>query len=363
MLNYQVAIVAYNEENTLPACLATLEAACYEASRRYSLLQTFICVNGCTDRTEEIARSEARQRPELRIRVVASEKGMLNGQSRIVDLIENDDPIIFVDADTILDRLAVSSLLDMLASDSRLKIVGGFPTPVAPDPSLWSSLKIDLFNARGLHPFAEVAKSDCSEYHRYASDDYQNPEFLEWEKSSKIYFHGRYYGVKSRSIFERPVAGLGDDTFLTFHTYRAHGPGVIRMCYRAKCYYRPIDTWRDFWRTYTRIGLDKRTLASHYPGYADYLRKAQTRINWRYLRSLGSYWRLIVAGHFLLRGACEKVGGSRVFRWNPDRLWSYSKKKRLEGATAPVHSGRSGGDCSWPESPYSLRQNGAVRDG
>src|SRR5258708_9688425 len=83
---YFIAIPAYNEANNIIACLESVSLASITAYRvGFTLKGVLICLNACTDDTAVLVENYKSKHPELKIKILQSEKGMNRAIGMIID--------------------------------------------------------------------------------------------------------------------------------------------------------------------------------------------------------------------------------------------------------------------------------------
>jgi glycosyltransferase involved in cell wall biosynthesis len=132
-----VIIPAHNEESYLPLTLEALRA------QTYSNFEVIVVANGCTDRTEEVARTRCD-------RLFSLEKGLSRARN-IGAKKAQGDLLVFVDADTLLER----TTLEIIARDFGRDCSGGTIRGIPDAPSFGYKLLYlwkNTIHQLGLHP-------------------------------------------------------------------------------------------------------------------------------------------------------------------------------------------------------------------
>ena len=277
-------VPAYNEENSLPACLDSLAGQDIELD-----LETIVCLNGCTDNTEEKVEEAKEKHPRLNIRTIHSKKGKAYAQNAIVKSIkEKDVPLVFVDGDVILGKDCTRILFEDMLAIERLLVVGAWPMPLRPNrPTLWENFLYRVLHMRAFYPEAEISVNDVSTYKNYAHEKPQTTVSPEAEMHSKIYFHGRTFMMRNAGFFYLPEnVNTADDTFLPNFIHTTYGPGTIRIRFDAITYYKPYLSLRDHYKAYRRIFWDLDNIDKKIE-FRESRRMEETKINWRYIFSKG----------------------------------------------------------------------------
>ncbi|RJR29359.1 glycosyltransferase [Candidatus Microgenomates bacterium] len=327
---YYIAIPAYNEAKNLHKFFPGLARAVNMASKDHELEATYICANGCIDNTEELIKRYRTRLPKLKIKLLHSEKGMNRALCKIIVAIPNQKyPVVKVDADVRLGQEAIQILLAELSKHRELQIVGGHPK--AEDykgKDIKLRLMTNILDIRSRYPMSQVAAYDVAEFHQVAIADPQPTVTQNFELSSRIYFHGRLYALRNKSLWNVPEDRIGDDTYLTLDTYKKHGLGCIRLRYDANCFYHPSRSLIGHWKVYKRIFCDTYTLFQ-LPEFQskkikDIIKREKVKLDWNYIKTLP----IQIQAYFACYGAIKHTFNI-LFRLSPkytDSLWTYKVK-------------------------------------
>ncbi len=315
-------IAAYNEEENILECLGSLNEQEIDA-----VPQTIICLNGCTDNTQDSVQEGMRRYPGLNIRAIHSKKGKAFAQNAIMDEVDNREvPIAMVDADVTLEEDCVGKLYEDMEDLDRLIIVGSWPVPRRPERmSAWENVLYNVLHARALHPQAEISKHDVSAYKDFVDLKPQPAVPAEFEKRSKIYFHGRTFMVRNTDCFYLPEdSDTADDTYLPNYIHTFHGPGRIRTRFDAICYYKPYLSLRDHFRAYRRIFWDLDNIDKK-GEFSESRKMEETRFNWDYIMAQGPSVTLQFIAH-----ATVLWGEEAIYNLLPKKslsqVWQYQRK-------------------------------------
>ena len=322
------AIPVYNEENNLEDCIKSLAK---DASSLNYFLETFICLNGCTDNSEEVAFNLQKKYIKLNIKILKSKKGKLNAQKKILKNINSEkDYVVFLDSDIEIKRGCIKKLISELDKHKKIMIVGAFPiAKTYIGKNFWRKIISKILNIRSKHPSWEKSKYNVKKYHPYALSDpqykntKQNPEI-----QSKIFFHGRMFVLRSKLIWDKPSKKsgvVGDDTFLSDNTLYKYGNFSIRNRYDAIVYYKPFTSLIYHYRVYKRVYYDLKNLKKYYPKFKKIRKLSQLEINKNYLNKQNKKTKLLFYTYALIR-RIEKFLFKYSLEKDPAKIWQYSKK-------------------------------------
>jgi len=337
--NINIIWTAYNEEPMLKRSVESVMKSCLFAAEkikeRYGLVIKFrglICHNGCTDRTPEIAkRLEARSKESFfEIRVIESEKGMVKAQQKSIEHLSErnfkDNPVIFIDADSIAEESLIFILVEQLIKHPRLRAVGGHPKPMRYRGwNPYRKLMDSVLNCRGYFPKSEISVIQSSDFHPYAEEDPQ-PIGQLFEKKSKIYFHGRCFILRDLSLWAVGRESIAEDTVLDRHINSEFGPGSIRVMYNANVKFKSLRSLRTYYKTYTRIYLSLTQLRNKHPEYENARKYSKTKLDFNYVKSLPIKNQIYFYTYFLIKSAVRLLYKKGIFIIKKQNLWEYSSK-------------------------------------
>lgn len=308
---FYIVYAAYNEErNLLGSFLATKKSIEHYRNKHGGrvIARFLICHNGCTDDTPRIAEEIKKEYScdFLKIDVISSAKGKVRSQAKSIEYIRRREkgagpPVIFIDADTYPAPASIDKMLEQFAKHPKLKAVGVCPRPL-PHRGLNPYRKfLDHFlNCRAYFPMSEIACRYAPEFHPYAETDEQEIG-ADFEKRSKIYFHGRCFALRGADIWDIPADCTVDDTFLDRSINYRFGPGSIRMLYDVNVYYQPYISFWYFHRVYYRIYRDLNYIRAKYPKFNTCREFSKTKLDWPYIFRLPVYWQAIFILYQVMR--------------------------------------------------------------
>ena len=322
------AIPVYNEENNLENCIKSLWKD--SSSLKYNL-KTFICLNGCTDNSEEIAFNLQERYLKLNIEILKSKRGKLNAQEKIIKNINSkEDYIIFLDSDIEIKKGCIKKLISELNKHKKIMIVGAFPIAKTYEgKNLWKKIISEILNIRSKHPSWEKSKYDVKEYHPYALfyPQHKNTNKIH-EIQSKIFFHGRMFALRSKLIWEKPSKKsgvVGDDTFLSDNTLYKYGNSSIRNRYDAIVYYKPFTSLIYHYRVYKRVYYDLKNLEEYFPKFKKIRKYSKLEINKNYLSKQNKKTKFLFYIYSIIR-KIEKFLFRYSLEKDPAKIWQYKSK-------------------------------------
>ena len=326
---YYIIIPAYNEEQTINPCLRSILEAVKYAEKKFFLDSTYICVNGCTDKTEEKVRTAQKNFPKLNIKILSSKKGMVRALSKIIEALPNSSyPVIKIDADTITKKESFYILLSESKKHPELKTIGGFPQAFFyRGNNLYKKFLSNVLDVRSRYPLSQVADNNVKIFHKIVNASPQPDIPANFEKKSRIYFHGRFYLLKNKKIWNVPKNQIGDDTYLTLSIYKRFGLNSIRIRYDAICYYYPTTSLKYHYRVYKRIHCDVRSLFQlpEFQNMKKLKSLEKVKLDWPYIKTLP----LKIHFYFLCYTIVKTVELIlfKLFPKYTEELWYYKQKK------------------------------------
>ncbi|MEO5949477.1 MAG: glycosyltransferase family 2 protein [Candidatus Saccharimonas sp.] len=325
MLNnrYIVIIPAYNEESTILECLDHVLQSSH-STPLYTLDKIVVCVNGCTDDTEKLAKSWH----GAPIDVIKSRPGYIHAVNRLFSYARKHYPshiMVKTDADCQVDPKAFSVLFTQLERHPEIIVAGGHPLPIpSSNRNPYRRMMSELMSVRSRTPEAEVTVADTTPYHPYAIDD-PIPELNGREEKLKVYFHGRLWCARTAiSIPLLPPGVIGDDIFLPAWLFQRYGQSSMRLDYRANVWFHPNDSLTRHWRVYRRI-FEDRNIVYTMDGFESYASACPLKLDWGYILTTCPLRESIYFMCYALLVRFEKF--SYKFSAYNASYWQYSKKE------------------------------------
>jgi len=315
-----IGIAVYNEARTLDQSLRSLIED-LDTMNFEKAPTIYICFNGCNDSTINKFLG-IRKEVNYPIKILSSPKGKIRAHKRIINEINNNLPVVFIDADIVFPKGTLNKILKELYYNKRI-IVSAYPYSLKPkNLSSINKVLYGTINIKRIYPKIEIARKDVSNFHP--------GEMSNFIKRSRIYFHGRCFVIRDKSVYTFPKEGLGivgDDTFLSFYTLRHYAPGSIKILYDAKVYSKPQFSISAYLKNWFRIRKDLENIYKNYPEFKKFKRLVKMKINWNYVfKELPFEYKLYAILFFLLRSFELSSFFILSRRINADEIWSYKDK-------------------------------------
>jgi len=322
--SFNIGIAVYNEgrniEKTMKVLFDSLSNISFKGKPHI-----YICFNGCTDNTISSFLIQLRlMKKFFKISILSSKKGKLKAHREIVSVIQNYKPILFLDADIFVNSYVIKRLVSTLRKDNKLQVVSAYPYAIKPkNLNFYQKLLFPIINLKRIIPQIEIAKNDVSIFHPNAKSDF--------ERKSRIYFHGRCFIIRNKFLYSFPTSEsgvIGDDTFLSFYFLQNFPPGSIKVLYDAPVYSYPQLSVVSYLKSWYRIRKDLENIYKSYPNFKPLRKYVEMKMNWQYvLRNLSLKYKIDSMLFFLLR--CFEVISYRLLRQgiNADKIWNYKCKE------------------------------------
>ncbi len=326
MVKLYICIAAYNEKGTIKNTLDYLENSLNIINFKEKPL-IIICLNGCTDDTEQIL-DNIKNNYTYPLKIIKAKKGKLRAHKEIIKRIKGEGHVLFLDADVLLPATTLFDLLDCLRRNKKLKVVSAYPYVNKPNHLKgYKKIQYSILNIKRIYPKVEISKEDVSKFH---GPDVQD-KFL---KRSRIYFHGRCFVIRNKNIYKFPKKGSairGDDTFLSFAVLKSQPNNSIKVLFNSPVYSYPIFSVIEYLKVWYRIRKDIDNICFEYPEFKELRKKTKMIMNWRYvLFDLPLNYKLCGIGFYFLKKFEALSYSLFKKRIDVDTIWSYNKKTEKE---------------------------------
>lgn len=265
-----VGLPVRNEEKSLYNSLESIREA-IKISKEANI-KLIICINGCIDKSEFIARKFKKDYPDIQCEIIKSIEGLVNAQRKIVALYKAD-VYVFPDADNIIDENSIALLLRALRLDSNLVVA------YAKTKALRDEGNKSIFHKIGLL--------------------YDSQKLL----TKRHYFHGRLFATRKwfiptddeilkRATKNRRNALLlkycknkillsADDIFMSSYIMDKYGLKAIKQIDDAICYSWSVGSFTDWLNVYRRRNIEMEKMYRWFPEY-NYLKQyLNRRTDWK----------------------------------------------------------------------------------
>jgi hypothetical protein len=321
LLAPNICLAIYNEANNLEKIFFHIKKSLDKINFQ-GKPKIYTCLNGCTDNSEEIMIKLKKNSP-YPIKILHSKKGKILAHQEIIKNIKNNNPVIFMDADILINNLAIEDLLNALKENNKLRIVSAYPYILIPKlRNHYHKFLLKIINIKRIYPQIEIAKYNVSKFHPDARSAF--------EKQSRIYFHGRFFALQNKYVYEFPrfpTNIAGDDSFLSHLLINKYPPGSIKVLFETKVYSYPELSLINYFKTWFRILKDIDNIYQEYPEFLPNRKYFLMKINWKFIFNQIPPKDKIFAYLFFLIKIVESLT-YRLLRHKivVNKLWRYQKK-------------------------------------
>lgn len=248
-----IGVPIRNEEESLPIFIIGLKKALNRLNIEFPdlLVELFFCLNGTTDKSEEILNLSLFNNIFHNARIIHSEPGKINA---ILEIVKNRKLLLgyicFIDADIELDDSCLLNLFSDLKNNDGIFLT-------------YSSV---LPKQNGTKSFVQKI---------------QNTHYsLRYRVSPRKYFHGRTYMMRSSILLEKNPKKLFDthwnlkdgpyvdDIYLSRLIVHNYGLEAIRENKKSKLWFLPPQTLKDFYLGQRRLMFEIKRLNLLYPEHS-----------------------------------------------------------------------------------------------
>ena len=322
LLTPNICIAVYNEEKTIENSLSSL-ADSLDKLNFLSKPSIYVCLNGCTDKSEDKIKTLL-SKINYSLIILKSERGKMNAHKKMIAAINNEKPVIFMDADIIVTPDAISKLISLLSNDPKVRIASGYPyVRLINLKNLYQKIVFPIINIKRIYPEIEICKYNVGKFHPDAKSYF--------ERRSRLYFHGRFFIIRNKAVYEFPNKKskiVGDDMFLSHLIINKYPPGSIKVIYDAKVYSYPQLSISEYLKTWYRILKDIDNFYLEYPQFIKNRKYFKMSINWRFFIKNLTLREKLNALLFSILRIFEGIT-YKVLRFNIDtnEIWRYNVKR------------------------------------
>jgi glycosyltransferase involved in cell wall biosynthesis len=280
-----VGVAARNEEATIGQTLRSIQVALAETPAPGA--EIVVAVNGCTDRTREIAERHG-------VTVIESAPGLIPAQTAIMEAARH--AVIFVDADCLVAQDCLRELVRAMEEHPEAEAAWASMVPADPDPGFWTR----VYNFADYHP--EVVRRGRHLCGRaFTVRRYE----VSWRVPAVDPRIARHLGLERGPI--------SDDSYLSRAIINRSGAGAIHHAVDARVMFQPIRRLRDFARAQRRKSYEAHRLDLLYPEWRGVRRRHfGRRLDPAARHRLRPVRRLQCRLYVLLYATCGRVAALRL---------------------------------------------------
>ncbi|MFH1565328.1 MAG: glycosyltransferase family A protein [bacterium] len=318
-----IGIAIRNEERAITLFMNSLVQAVKSLSH-IMVCETIACVNGSSDNSSQIL-FEMQQNNcynVLNLKTIQSKEGKIEAQKAILKSRSLNGRIVLIDADTILDTHCLVELWNYLVQDDSLKIVYANIIPMQ----------------------KHGGKQSFTRWIQQAHYDF--PDVL----TPRKYIHGRCFMFqKGRNLDEaykysednRTIGKTGydnslnidrgalvDDIYLSRYFVHKYGVESIKQVQKAKIYFAPPCTLRDFYHGQRRMVLENIRMSLLFPDFeyiqARFFKRSIQKDKLKKLK-MGDQLRYL-AYHFFEK-SIQAI--AKFAKWEKDGIWTELRSTKI----------------------------------
>ena len=319
-----IGIAVYNESKMLKKTLTNLRSSILQLNLK-ERPNLFVCFNGCNDDTISYSINILEDlESNLAIHILSSKRGKLRAHQTIIENVNNNRPIIFMDADVFVNSAALKKLLDILSSDENVMVASAYPYVIEPkNLRLYHRIIFPIINIKRIYPEIEICKNNVDIFHPNAKSDF--------ERKSRVYFHGRCFIIRDKYLYKFPENFsdiVGDDSFLSFVVLKDYPPGSIKVIYDAKVYSRPQLSIKSYLKSWLRIRKDIDNINKEYPEFLSLKKYVKMKTNWKFvIYNLSLSYKIYAILFYFLRLFEVILYKIKADKIDLNKIWQYKLKE------------------------------------
>ncbi len=310
-----IGIAAKNEEYSIYECLESVEKALLSYNKNSQIL---VCLNNCTDNTEEeVMRFASSSKIEV---TVLHATGSLISAQRTIFYATNTRPVVFIDADSRINAKTLRNLVEGL----RKPVVLTYAKSVSRVSNDSQRLVTKVFI------IYETGKLLTKRYYFHGRVFATN----EWTFPTELEILERAYNTNSFHLLKYGKGLLLDDVFLSAYLLNKYGDKAIKEIKTSEVEHKPIKKWRDWWRTYRRIRIEMIKIETWFSEYNSLRPKLYRRTNWSAWRNASisekSLWIIYLLFKELSNISIRsEILFAKFTRYRPSNQWQVAESTKL----------------------------------
>lgn len=245
ILTVSIGIPAYNEGGTISQLL---NAILKQPVNGFMLQEIIVNASGSNDDTE--AKVEAVTRADSRVKLISN--GARSGKAAALnDILQcsKSDVMLFLDADVVLEKNSIVSLIAPFLQNEKLGICSGNTMP-----------SVEAWRQRGMFKFASVF---IREFHHELCSYLMNNGL-----APKV--NGTFYAFRSSIIDSFPRLVVSDDEYVSWQAQKK-GYKIVYVP-NASVFTRDPHSFRDFIKWQSRIIAGQLFMKKHFNYYVPTMR-------------------------------------------------------------------------------------------
>lgn len=319
-----VGLPVRNEEKSLYNNLKSIRNAILTSNEMD--IRLIICINGCTDSSEVIAKKFKKNYPDIGCEIIKSNEGVVNAQRKIVKFYKAD-AYVFSDSDSIIDKHSIKLLLQALRLDPNLFVA------YAKTKSLYDQKNKSFFYKIGILYDSQKLLTKRYYFHGrlFATKEWFMPADTDVLKRAK-------YNKKNSVLLKYYKNGIllaADDILMSSYFMHKYGLKSIKQIDDAVCYSWSVGSLKDWFNTYRRRNIEMEKMYRWFPEY-NYLKPyLNRRTDWKKWLGAKIGDKILWTIFFLMRGAFVILFSSELFLIN---LYFYQPRKQWHITTTTKKS-------------------------
>ena len=249
-----VGLPVRNEEESLLGALESIRAAmlaCREPS-----MKLVVCINGCTDQSQEIAENFQKNILDIDIDVVTSAAGLVRAQGEIVHRYPAAI-YMFPDADNLIEERSLFYLVQALKENKKTMVAYAKTIPIKETGNK------SLFHTIGMLYDSQTMLSKRYYFHGrlFAAREWFFPSDEEILKRA----HATSSGELLLKYCKGGILLSADDIYMSSYIMHTHGIDAIVQVPDAHCYSYPVGSFLDWYRVYRRRNIEMEKMYKWFP--------------------------------------------------------------------------------------------------
>jgi hypothetical protein len=276
-----------------------------------------VCINGCSDDTEERVCNFREKFPDVKTDIIYSKEGLVNAQREIVKRYPANI-YVFPDGDNTIEKRSIKNLLAVLEKEKGVIVAYAKTTPFLHEehPSIFGKMGY-LYDSQMM-----LEKRKYFHGRLFAIRDWYMPEDEAIAERAKQKPAGKYL----LKYTKKGIFLYADDVFMSNYIIRKYGLEAIRQVEDAESFSFAVGSFSDWWNVYRRTVIELEKIRKWFPEYDDLLLYKPRKTDWKKWRAAPPWERMlwlvfIMMRVFLIRAARVELLLARFSWFHPDDQW------------------------------------------